>query len=177
MRPTSLGLVVATLVVVGSAAAASAPTRLSISGAFHTSSSGAVTGTFEGCGFRMKARTLLYGTAAMRIGHGRAVARVAFLIPHYRGPGRYDARVPAPYGRTAVQVVIARNATTGAASGFYIAKSGSVSVLESKNVGRPGRSGSVGGTVHSKLRLQRGSKRLRVDGSWHCRIDPTSNGG
>jgi hypothetical protein len=177
MRPTSLGLVVATLVAVASAAAASAPTRLSISGAFHTSSSRAVTGTYEGCGFRTKARTLLYGSAAMRIGQGPAVARVAFLIPHYRGPGRYDARVPAPYGRTAVQVVIARNATTGAASGFYVATSGSVSIVHSKNVGRRGHSGSVVGTVHANLRLQRGSKRLRLDGSWHCRIDPTSNGG
>jgi hypothetical protein len=63
------------------------------------------------------------------------------------------------------------------AGGFYVATAGSVSVVESKNVGRVGHSGSVGGTVHARLRLQRGSKRLRLDGSWHCRIDPTSNGG
>ena len=120
---------------------------------------------------------LSYQSEALRIGRGPAVARVEFLIPHYRGRGRYDARIPAPYNRTAVQVVAARNATTGVVSGFYVATSGSVSVVESKNVGRVGYSGSVGGTVHARLRLQRGSKRLRLDGSWHCRIDPTSNGG
>ena len=102
---------------------------------------------------------------------------VEFLIAHFRGRGRYDARIPAPYSRTAVQVVTARNPTTGVASGFYTATSGSVSVVESKNVGRLGHSGSVGGTVHARLRVQRGSKRLRLDGSWHCRLDPTSNGG
>jgi hypothetical protein len=67
--------------------------------------------------------------------------------------------------------------TTRVASGFYIATSGSVSVVQSKNVGRLGHSGSVGGTVHAKLRLQRGSKRLRLDGSWHCRIESEANGG
>jgi hypothetical protein len=113
----------------------------------------------------------------MHIRRGLAVARVEFLIPHFHGRGRYDARMPAPYGRTAVQVVTGRNATTGVASGFYIATSGTVTVVQSKNVGRLGHGGSVGGTVHAKLRLQRGSKRLRLDGSWHCRIDPASNGG
>ena len=120
---------------------------------------------------------LIYESEALRIGRGPAVARVEFRIPHFRGLGRYDARMPAPYSRTAVQVVTARNATTGIASGFYIATSGSVSVVESKNVGRVGHSGAVAGAVHARLRLQRGSKRLRLDGSWHCRIDPTSNGG
>jgi len=160
-----------------SAAAAPVPTRLVISGAFHTTSARAVTSSDEGCGFRIKTRTLVYESEALRIGRGPAVARVEFFVPHYRGRGRYDARTPAPYGRTAVQVVTARNAATGAASGFYIATSGSVSVAQSKNVGRLGRSGSLAGTVHVRLRLQRGSRRLRLYGSWRCRIDPTSNGG
>jgi hypothetical protein len=123
------------------------------------------------------ARTLIYGSEAMRIGRGRAVARVEFLIPHFRGARRYDARIPAPYSRTAVQVVTGRNAATGVAGGFYIAKSGTVAVTQAKNVGRVAEAGSVSGTVHARLRLQRGTKRLRLDGSWHCRIDPGSNGG
>ena len=112
----------------------------------------------------------------MRIGRGPAVARVEIFLPHYRDRGRYDARIFAPYGRTAVQVVTGSNATTGA-GGFYSATSGSVTVVQSKNVGRPWHSGSVSGTVHAKLRPKGSSKRLRLDGSWHCRIDPASNGG
>jgi hypothetical protein len=177
VRLRGIGLVLALFAMVASASAASVQTRLVISGAFHTTSARAVTSGQESCGFRSKARTLLYASEALRIGRGPGVARVEFLIPHYRGRGRYDARIPVPYGRTAVQVIAARNAMTGVASGFYTATSGSVSVEESKNVGRVGHSGSVGGTVHVRLRLQRGSKRLRLDGSWHCRIDPTSNGG
>ena len=113
----------------------------------------------------------------MRIGRGPAGARVELTIPHYPGRGRYDARIPAPYSRTAVQVVTGRNATTGVASGFYTATSGSVTIGRSKNVGRLRHRGSVSGTVHVRLRLQRGSKRLRVDGNWHCRIGPSAKGG
>lgn len=113
----------------------------------------------------------------MRIARGPAVARVEFAVPHYCGRGRYDAREPAPYSRTAVQVVTARNPTTSVASGFYIAISGRITIVQPTNVGRLGHGGSVSGTVHAKLRLQRGSKRLRLDGNWQCRIDPTSNGG
>lgn len=162
---------------VASAAAAAVQTRLVISGAFHTTSARAVSSNEEGCGFRTKTRTLLYSSEALRVARGPAVARIAFLIPHYRGRRRYDAQVPAPYSRTAVQVVTARNATTGAASGFYIATSGSVAVLQAKNVGRQGHSASLSGTVHARLRLQRGSRRLRLDGTWHCRIAPEANGG
>ena len=161
-------------VVVGSAAGA-ARTRLVISGAFPTSSARAMVGTGEGCGYR-STRTLIYQSAAMRIGRGPAVARVSFRIVHYRGRRRYGAKAPAPYGRTAVQVVTGRNATTGVASGFYIATSGSVNVLQAKNVGRTGHAATVSGTVHAKLRLQRGTKRLRLDGSWACRIPPEANG-
>jgi hypothetical protein len=176
MRLKPFWLVAAALVVVGVASAAP-QTRLLISGAFHTMSARTLDGHDEGCGFRTKGRTLVYESDPMRIGRGKAVARVELLIPHYQGRRRYDVRTPAPYGRTAVQVVTGRNAATGVASGFYIATSGSVSVLRAKNVGRPGHSGSVSGSVHARLRLQRGSKRLRLDGTWDRRIDPTSNGG
>jgi hypothetical protein len=153
------------------------PPRLVISGALRTTSARAVTAGDEGCGFRTKGRRLIYESEALRIGEGFAVVRVEFLIPHYHGRGRYGARIPAPYGRTAVQVVTARNSTTGVASGFYIATSGIVSVVQSRNVGRLGYSGSVAGTVHAKLRLLRGSKRASLDGNWGCRIAPTANGG
>jgi hypothetical protein len=172
----ALWLFTAALAVAGVASAAS-ETRLVVSGAFHTTSARALDGHNEACGFRRTARTLIYQSDSMRIGRGPAVARVGFRIPGYRGRGRYDARIPAPYSRTAVQVVTGRNATTGVASGFYIATSGRLTVTLSKNVGLVGRSGSVSGTVDAKLRLQRGSKRLRLVGSWHCRIDPTSNAG
>lgn len=172
----TISLVGAALAVSGVASGAS-QTRLVIAGDLHTTSARAGDGHDEFCGFRRKAHTLVYESDAMRIGRGPAVARVEFALPHYRGRGRYNARTPAPYSRTAVQVVTARNATTGVASGFYIATSGSVTILQSKNVGRIGHRGSVSGTVHAKLRLQRGTKRLRLDGNWQCRIDPTSNGG
>jgi hypothetical protein len=162
---------------VASAAAAAVQTRLVISGVFRATSARAVSSNGEGCGFRTKNQTLLYSSEAFRVERGRAVARVEFLIPDYRGRRRYDARVPAPHSRTAVQVVTARNATTGVASGFYIATSGSVAVLRAKNVGRRGNSASLSGTVHARLHLQRGSRRLRLDGSWHCRIAPEANGG
>jgi hypothetical protein len=139
------------VLTVASAAAAPGQTRLVISGAFHTTNARAVSNQEEGCGFR--------------------------TIPHFRGRRHYDARAPAPYGRTAVQVVTARNAATGVGSGFYIARSGTVAVSQAKNVGRLGRSGSVSGTVHGRLRLQRGTERLRLDGSWHCRLDAGANGG
>jgi hypothetical protein len=175
MRSAWMVVPVAVLTVAG-AAAATDRTRLVISGAFHTTSARVVSSE-EGCGFRTKARTLRYQSDALRIGRGPAVARVEFVIPHFHGRGRYDARVPAPYSRTAVQVVTGRNATTGVGSGFYIARSGVVVVSQAKNVGRLGHSASVSGTVRARLRLQRGTKRLRLDGSWHCRIDAGSNGG
>lgn len=172
----SVSIVAAGFVAIVGAASAALQTRLAISGAFHTTSARAVTSSEEACGFRTEARTLIYQSEALRIGPGRAVARVTFLIRHYRGPGRYDARMPAPYGRTAVQVVTGRNATTGVATGVYVATSGSVSIVQAKNVGLRRQSGSAGGAVRARLRLQRGSKGLRLDGSWHCRIEPEANG-
>lgn len=169
-------LVGAVLTAVAGTASAAPKTRLVISGAFHATRARALVAHEESCGFKTNASVLVYTSDAMRIGRGPAVARVEFLIPHYRGRGRYDARMPAPYSRTAVQVVTARNAATGVAGGFYIATAGSVTVVQSKDVGRLRHSASVGGTVHAKLQLQRGSKRLRLDGTWHCHIDPSSNG-
>jgi hypothetical protein len=171
-----LGLILAILLVAVGGASAAIGTRLTIRGAFHTTSAQAVRGTFEDCGYR-STHTLIYESKALRIGRGPAVARVEFFIPGYRGPRRYNATAPAPYHRTAVQVVTGRNATTGIASGFYIAKSGSIAVIRARNVGRRGHEGSVSGTVHATLRLQGGTRRLRLDGSWHCRIAPEANGG
>jgi hypothetical protein len=102
---------------------------------------------------------------------------VQFLIRRFRGPARYAATMRAPYGRTAAQVVTGRNASTGVASAFYVATSGSVTILRAQDVGRRGHSAELSGSVHAKLRKQGGSLRLRVDGAWHCRIEPTANGG
>jgi hypothetical protein len=165
-----------TFVIGVSSAGAAGETRLVISGAFHTKTAHAVRGTYEGCGFR-STRRLIYESQALRIGRGPAVARVEFFIPRYRGRQRYDATARAAYGRTAVQVVTGRNATTGIARAFYIPTSGNVTVLRARNVGRRGHTASVSGTVHAKLRLEGGTRRLRLDGSWSCRIPPEANGG
>jgi hypothetical protein len=177
MRP-QYAAVVGAIFVAASAAVAGAAlrTHLRISGAFHTTSERAVDWSDEGCGYRPNG-TLLYGSNALRIGRGPAVARVDFFIRHYRGPVKYDARGLAPYGRTTVQVVTARTAATGAASGFYIATSGNVTILQAKNVGRRGHKGFASGTVRARLRLMGGSRRLRLAGTWHCRIPPEANEG
>jgi len=112
----AIGMAVLLAAVAGTASAAS-QTRLAISGAFHTTSARLVARD-ESCGFRTKARILGYMSNAMRIGPGPAVARMEFTIPHYRGRGRYDARMPAPYSRTTVQVVTGRDGATGVATAF-----------------------------------------------------------
>jgi hypothetical protein len=151
-------------------------TRLVIWGAFRTTSSRAVEWSDQGCGYRSSG-ALIFESNPLRIEHGPAVARVEFFIRHYRGIRSYDATGPAPYGRTSVQVVTARNAAGGVASLFYIATSGKVAVLQAKNVGRRGHFGSVSGTVHARLRVQGGSRRLGLRGTWHCRIQPEANAG
>jgi hypothetical protein len=156
--------------------AIAARTNLVISGAFQTTSGRAVVWSEQGCGYRPNG-TLLYQSKPLGIGSGSAVARVEFFIRRYRGTRRYDARAPAPYGRTAVQVVTGRNAATGVASGFYIATSGTITVLRARSVGQQDRSASLSGTVHARLRLQRGSRRLRLDGSWYCRVPTVNNDG
>lgn len=57
-----------------------------------------------------------------------------FFIRRFRGPAPYAATMRAPYGRTAVQVVKGRNASTGAASAFYVATSGSVTVMSGRTL-------------------------------------------
>jgi hypothetical protein len=175
-----LGWRVAVVLIGGLAAfaasAIAARTNLVISGGFHTTSGRAVVWSEQGCGYRSNG-TLLYQSNPLRIDRGSAVARVKLFIRRYRGPRRYDARAPAPYGRTAVQVVTGRNAATGVASGFYIATSGTITVLRARSVGQQDRSASLSGTVHARLRLQRGSRRLRLDGSWYCRVPTVNNDG
>ena len=163
------------LIAVGEASAA-VRTRLTIRGAFNTTSAQAVRGSFESCGYKSTHR-LIYESKALRIGRGPAVARVEFSVSGYRGPRQYKATAPAPYHRTAVQVVTGRNASTGVASGFYIAKSGAITVTRARSVGRRGHEGSVSGSVNAKFRLQGGTRPLHLDGSWHCHIPPEANGG
>jgi len=170
----AVGACVLTVLASGTAGARTPP-GLVIAGAFSTSTARAVAGTHASCGVRPN-RRLIYESKALRLGRGPAVALVEFLIPRYHGPGRYAATAPAPYGRTAVQVVTGRNATTGVASGFYVATSGTIAIERAKDVGRPGRSASFSGTVHGRLRQQHGTARLRIDGTWCCQTDAAANG-
>jgi hypothetical protein len=147
-----------------------------ISGAFHATSARTVARD-EACAYRPN-HTLIYQSDALRLGRSpKAVVRVQFFIRRYRGLARYPAAGSAPYRRTAVQVVTARNAATGVATAFYIATSGSVAISQAKGVARAGHRASLSGSVHAKLREQDGSRRLRLDGTWHCRIEPDANGG
>jgi hypothetical protein len=127
------------------------------------------------CRFRGNPRTLVYQSNAFPIVRGRAISRLAavarleLVIPGYHGRGSYGARLPAPYGRPAVPVVTARRAATGAASGFYVATAGSVSIVRE-------RSGFLAGTVYARLRLQGGTKQASLNGSWSCHIEPSARG-
>ena len=168
-------LVVAAFAVTAASAFATPNPPLIISGGFNATSARVNAGTQPACGYR-PGRTLIYSSAAMRVGRGPTVARIEFFVRDYRGVARYDATAAAPYHRTAVQVAFARNAASGIASGFYVATAGSVSVVRAKNVGRHGRWASLSGNVHATLVLQSGSAHLRLDGGWYCRIDPAENG-
>jgi hypothetical protein len=147
---------------------------VTIAGAFQTGSKRAAD-RGERCRYRHDG-TLIYRSDALRLRRGTAVARVRFFIRHYRGRGRYSATNPAPHGRTAVQVVTARDARTRVASRFYVAIRGIVTVLQASDVGRAGRTASLAGAVHVKLRELGGSTHLRLDGTWHCRIAAKANG-
>ena len=166
---------------IAASASAAPETPLMISGAFHATSAQTAAGTYGGCGFRPDG-TLVYDSAAMRIGRGAEVARVGFVVRDYRGPGRYnaaaryDGRAAANYQQTPVEVSTADNATTGVASSRYSATSGILRVVRATNVGRRGHWASLSGTVYARLRLRRGSARLRFVGNWQCRIEPVANG-
>jgi hypothetical protein len=168
-------LIAVIMVTAAGSAAAAAGTRLVISGAFHATSARTVARD-ESCRYRPN-HTLIYQSDALRLGRSaKAVVRVQFVIRRYRGLARYAATASALYRRTAVQAVTGRNAATGVASAFYIATSGSVRVSHAQRVGRVGDSASLSGTVHARLRKQGGSARLRLDGTWHCRIPSEANG-
>jgi hypothetical protein len=174
MKRRHMLLIAVIMVTAAGSAAAAAGTRLGISSAFHATSARTIARD-EGCGYRPN-QTLNYQSDALRLGRSaNAVVRVQFFIRRYRGLARYAATASAPYRRTAVQVVTGRNAATGVASTFYIATSGSVRISQAKGVGRVGNSASLSGTVHAKLRKRGGSARLRLDGTWHCRIPPEAN--
>jgi hypothetical protein len=166
-------LLVAALLVAGLAGAASS-SRLAITGGLRTSSARTVAHE-EACASRPN-HVVIYASDPMRLGKGPAVARVSFYIRRFRGRGRYPATTPGPHRRTAVLVSTARNAATGAATGFYVARLGTITVSQAHDVGRAGHAGSVSGTVHARLQRSGGTKRIRVDGTWRCRIDAASNG-
>lgn len=155
-----------------------------LSGALKTSSA-RVVGTNGGCGYvrrlrlfsssGFRYRVLRVSSGAMGLGSGPRVAAVSISVPNFHGPGIYDARRPVvEYDRTPVQVVIARNATTGIGSGWFQAGKGSVQVLRARDVGRPGRDGHVAGSVNVLLG-DRG-KVVRLRGTWSCTIDAEANG-
>jgi hypothetical protein len=161
------------LVVAGLAGAATS-SRLAITGAIRTWSARAVVHE-ETCAYRPN-HVVIYASDPMRLGKGPAVARVSFYIRRFKGRGRYPATTPGPHRRTAVLVSTARNAATGAATGFYVARAGTIIVSQAHDVGRVGHGGTVSGVVHALLQRSGGTKRIRVDGTWRCRIDPASNG-
>jgi len=171
---TAALLLLAALLVAGLAGAAGS-SRLAITGSIRTSSARAVAHE-EACASRPN-HVVIYASDPMRLGKGPSVARVSFYIRRFRGRGRYPATTPGPHRRTAVLVSTARNAATGAATGFYVARSGTITVSQAHAVGRAGHSGSVSGVVHALLQRSTGAKPIRVDGTWRCRIDPSSNGG
>jgi hypothetical protein len=160
----------------GSKGAAHAPqTRFTLTGSFQAVST-RTRAHEEGCAHRSTGQ-LIYESDPIRLGRGPAVARVEFFVRRYRGARPYAATLPAPYYRTAVQVVTGRSAATGVASGFYVASSGRLWIRHAENVGRDGQTGWLEGTVRATLHVWRGDGRLRLAGHWRCRIDPTSNEG
>lgn len=169
-------VVVAVLAVMVAAASAAPEERLVVSGSFRATSERSVDGTYWGCGIQPGGTLTFWGNAMRIVGRGPQVARVYFRVQHYRGLGRYSATAPAPYHRTAVQVTTAKNGASGVGTGFYVANKGSLRIVRAKNVGRRGHWASLSGTVQARLRLQRGSKHLRLAGTWQCQIEPVENG-
>jgi hypothetical protein len=163
-------------------ASAGSERGLVITGDLQTSSAqGVPGGGGNSCGYRPD-RTFAFSSNAFRIGRGPEVARVSFVVRDYRGPQRYNAAarykatLASFYHRTAAEVTTADNAAKGVASSSYISTSGILRVVRAKNVGRHGRWASLSGTVNARLRLPRNSEHLRLDGTWHCRIEPVANG-
>jgi hypothetical protein len=148
--------------------------RLVISGALKASTQ-RVAGHEEGCGYRPDG-TLLYQSDPLLIGSGSAVARVEFFIRHYRGSGTYSAVAPAPYNRTAVQIVAADDAARGVGSAFFVATKGVVDITGSRRVGETGRAATVAGTIRATLHQRHGTRRLALSGKWRCGIEPVANG-
>ena len=121
---------------------------------------------------QVDAKAHLTKSRALRIARGSAVALVEFLIPNYRGRGRrrYDASSPG-------------TVRSNGGAGRHRAQSddGRSRRLLYRNIRKRYRLASpqrwptraqrsVSGTVHAKLRLQLATRRLRLDGNWHCRI-------
>ena len=164
-------MIAVSFVIGAGSASAAGETRLVISGAFHATTARAVPGTCEGCGYRSTRRRILR-RAGLCESRGSAVALVEFLIPNYRGRGRrrYDASSPG-------------TVRSNGGAGRHRAQSddGRSRRLLYRNIRKRYRLASpqrwptraqrsVSGTVHAKLRLQLATRRLRLDGNWHCRI-------
>ncbi len=112
------------------------------------------------CEERPAGHGLVFESGALRILKGRystrvpAEARVKFLLPNFRGPGRFSAD-----GST-VQVVVERR---GSPYRSYLATAGRLTVV------RAGKD-SISGTVYASLRQKSGTKQSQLNGSWSCRV-------
>jgi hypothetical protein len=162
--------VLASLVVAASASAA-APRdgdNLELTGALRTSSE-KVVDTSGGCGTGLRRRALIFASGAMQLGRGPAVARVAFELRRFRGPGTYSALTPrVDYGRTPLYVTTARNASTGAGSAWFLARRGTIRVVRVTALA-PGVL-SVAGNVRAVLADEAG-RVVRLRGTWRCRYE------
>jgi hypothetical protein len=149
---------------------------LHVSGALQTNALRSNPDEFPTCAYRASTRTFLFESAAMRL-RGTEVARVAFTIRTFAGAGGYSATRPRiEYGRTPVQVATARNVTTGAASDFFYATGGTVTIDYTHEIGRRGHYGFAAGTVSAKLSEPRSQKPITLTGSWTCSAEPVANG-
>jgi hypothetical protein len=151
-----------------------APLRLD--GALHASSARSLAFDYPACGYRSASHRLLFSSSTMHL-TGAAVVRVSFTLHGYHGIGRYSATRPrVAYGRTPVQASTARNASTGAASAFFLARGGSVSIAYTHDIDRRGRYGFLAGTVQATLVDARSHRVATLSGSWECSVDPIANG-
>jgi hypothetical protein len=151
-----------------------APLRLD--GTLHTNAARSFASDFPTCGYRRSSHRLLFSSPTMRLAGGRVV-RVSFTLNGYHGIGRYSATRPhVAYGRTPVQAATARNASTGAASAFFLAREGGVSISYSHDIDQQGHYGFLAGTVHATLIDARSGRVAALSGGWECSIDPVTNG-
>jgi hypothetical protein len=150
--------------------------QLRLRGGLRTNAARSFASDFPTCAYRRASNRLLFSSPTMFLTRAKVV-RVSFTLNGYHGLGRYSATTPrVAYGRTPVQAVTARNASTGAASAFFLARNGSVSIAYTNNVNRKGRYGFLAGTVHVTLIDAQGGRAATLNGGWECSIEPVTNG-